>query len=122
LVAKGAIVLRTQSWYSRCRYDYSGKLVSIGGVCRYCFKRNAALDAVMAAFDDLQPTELFHVVNSNLMGKYTQQRVVDRLIHRHPPESKVGVNGKTYSFASEFVMSKVAMVLALEITIEAESF
>jgi hypothetical protein len=92
----------------------------IGGVCRYCFKRNAAFDAVMAAFDDLQAPELFHVVSTKLMGKYTQQRVVDKLIHQHPPESKVGVHGKTYTFASEFVLSKVAMVLALETTIETE--
>jgi hypothetical protein len=57
---------------------------------------------------------LYKVVTDGLSANYEQRKVVDRLIHRHPPEEKIGVYGAEYTFASEFVATRVAMALCLE--------
>ena len=95
-----------------------GNLFHIGGVCRYAFVRDAARYAVLNAISVVGARELLKVVETGLMGKYDQQRVVDRLIHRHPPAEKTGVYGTKFTFASEFVATRVAMALCLETQIQ----
>eukprot|EP00978_Attheya_sp_CCMP212_P021811 scaffold64131_cov46-Attheya_sp.AAC.1 len=95
-----------------------GNLFHIGGVCRYAFVPNAAQDAVLNAISVVGARELFKVVETALMGKYDQQKIVDRLIHRHPPAEKTGVFGTKFTFASEFVATRVAMALCLETQIQ----
>mmetsp|Transcript_7784 Transcript_7784/g.21705 ORF Transcript_7784/g.21705 Transcript_7784/m.21705 type:complete len:520 (-) Transcript_7784:38-1597(-) len=92
----------------------------LGGVSRYAFTANAAQDAVMSAISIVGATSLLNVVMTGLRGKYEQQKVVDRLIHRHAPESKIGVYGTTFTFASEFVATRVAMALCLETKIQTD--
>ena len=89
-------------------------MVHLGGVCRYAFLRDAARNAVMNAISVVGAKELFKVVKTGLAAKYEQQKIVDRLIHRHPPADKTGVFGTTFTFASEFVATRVAMALCLE--------
>jgi hypothetical protein len=92
----------------------------LGGVSRYAFTVNAAQEAVMNAISIVGATSLLNVVMTGLMGKYEQQKVVDRLIHRHAPEGKIGVYGSTFTFASEFVATRVAMALCLETKIKTD--
>ena len=96
----------------------SGNFFHIGGISRYAFQPMVAREAIMSAISQVGATELFKVVETNLASKYDQQRLVDRLIHRHPPAGKIGVYGTTYTFASEFVATRVAMALSLEKKIE----
>ena len=86
----------------------------IGGIPRYAFSANRAQNAVMNAVSAVGAKDRFKVVQTSLMGKYDQQKLVDVLIHRHPPEGKTGVYGTTFTFASDFVVTRVAMALALE--------
>jgi hypothetical protein len=72
----------------------------------------------LIAISIVSATALLDVVMTGLKGKYEQQRVVDRLIHRHAPEGKIGIYGTTFTFASEFVATRVAMALCLETDIE----
>ena len=68
----------------------------------------------MNAISIVGATSLLNVVMTGLMGKYEQQKVVDRLIHRHAPDDKIGVYGTTFTFASEFVATRVSMAICLE--------
>jgi hypothetical protein len=95
-----------------------GNMIHMGGVCRYAFSRNAAQDAVINAISVVGANYLYKVVHTSLAAKYKQQNIVDRLIHRHPPPDKTGVYGTTFTFASEFVATRVAMALCLETNIE----
>lgn len=90
----------------------------IGGIPRYAFQRGAGQKAAINAISIVGGKELLKVVTTNLKSKYDQQKVVDRLLHRHPPPSGVGVHGMTYSFASEFVSTRVSMALALEADVD----
>ena len=93
-------------------------ILHLGGVCRYAFKAGAAQRAVMNAISVVGAKDLYKVVTTGLQGNYEQQKIVDRLIHRHPPPDKTGVYGTRYTFASEFVATRVAMALCLETEIE----
>ena len=95
-----------------------GNLLHIGGVSRYAFVADAAQNAVMNAISVVGAKELFKVVENGLMGKYDQQKIVHRLIHQHPPVEKTGVYGTEFTFASEFVATRVAMALCLETEIQ----
>jgi len=95
-----------------------GNLMHIGGVSRYAFVTDAAQNAVMNAISVVGARGLFKVVESGLRGKYDQQKCVDRLIHRYPPEDKTGVYGTKFTFASEFVATRVTMALCLEVEIQ----
>ena len=86
----------------------------LGGVSRYAFIPNAAENAAQNAVSQVGAKKLFKLVDKGLLAKFDNQQVVDRLIHRHPPPTEVGVMGTTFTFASEFVSTKVAMALALE--------
>jgi hypothetical protein len=93
-------------------------MLHVGGISRYAFTANNARNAVMNAISVVGAKKLFKVVKTGLMGKYDQQKVVDRLIHRHPPEAKTGIFGTTFTFASAFVATRVAMALCLETEIQ----
>ena len=95
----------------------AGNMFHLGGVCRYAFVRDAAQNAVMNAISVVGAKDLFKVVKTGLAGKYENQKAVDRLIHHHPPADKTGVYGTTFTFASEFVATRVAIVLSLEMDI-----
>ena len=86
----------------------------LGGVSRYAFTANAAKEAVMNAISIVGATSLLNVVMTGLMGQNEQQKVVDRLIHRHAPDDKIGVYCTTFTFASEFVATIVSMAICLE--------
>eukprot|EP00978_Attheya_sp_CCMP212_P041538 scaffold239150_cov50-Attheya_sp.AAC.4 len=86
----------------------------LGGVCRYALLDGAARDAAMNAIHMVGAKDLYKVVTTGLSANYEQQTIVDTLIHRHPPEGKTGVYGTKYTFASEFVATRVAMALCLE--------
>jgi len=74
----------------------------------------------MNAVSIVGAASLLKVVMTGLMGKCEQQKVVDRLIHRHAPEGKIGVYGTVFTFASEFVATRVAMALCLETKIKTD--
>jgi hypothetical protein len=95
-----------------------GNMLHIGGVSRYAFVANAAQSAVINAISDVGAMELFNVVKTGLTGKYAQQKVVDTIIHRYPPEEKTGRYGTKLKFASEFVATRVAMALCLQTEIQ----
>eukprot|EP00978_Attheya_sp_CCMP212_P043176 scaffold277451_cov45-Attheya_sp.AAC.1 len=88
--------------------------VHLGGVCRYALMRNAARDAALDAISEVGAKELYKLVTTGLETKYEQQKLVDRLVLRHPPEGNIGLFGRTFTFASEFVATRVAMALCLE--------
>lgn len=90
----------------------------LGGVSRYAFVPGAAEKAANAAVAACGAKELFKLVTTGLYATFENQKIVDRLIHRHPPESGIGVLGATFTFATEYVSTKVAMALALENDIE----
>eukprot|EP00978_Attheya_sp_CCMP212_P015116 scaffold38871_cov34-Attheya_sp.AAC.2 len=56
---------------------------------------------------------LLKLVRNSLWAKYNQQKIVDILITCKPPADRTGVYGTTFSFASEFVASRVSMALCL---------
>jgi hypothetical protein len=90
----------------------------IGGIPRYAFQPKAAQEAIVNATFLVGAKELLKVVTTHLTSKYDEQKVVDRLLHRHPPPSGIGVQGTTFTFASEFVATRVSMTLALETNID----
>lgn len=93
-------------------------MVHLGGVSRYAFASGAAKRMADIAVQQAGAQELFKLVTTGLSAKFENQKVVDRLIHRHPPDGGVGVEGTSFSFASEYVSKKVAMALAIENEIE----
>jgi hypothetical protein len=93
-------------------------MLYLGGVSRYAFEPGAAEEAVNAAVAVAGATEIFKLVITGLTSKFENQAIVDRLIHRHPPPSGIGVLGASFTFATEYVSKKVAMALALETQIE----
>jgi hypothetical protein len=93
-------------------------MLHLGGVSRYAFKPGAAENAANAAVAEAGAKELFKLVTTGLTAKFENQKIVDRLVHRHPPESGIGVSGTSFTFATEYVSKKVAMALALENEIE----
>ena len=89
-------------------------MVYLGGICRYAFKTNAALDVALAAVEEVDANSLLKLVCHGLQAKQDKPKIVDRLVHYHPPPSGVGVTGRSFTFASEFVSSAVAKKLCLE--------
>jgi hypothetical protein len=93
-------------------------MLHLGGVSRYAFTPGAAEKAANVAVAGAGARELFKLVTTGLTAKFENQKFVDRLVHRHPPEGGIGVLGASFTFASEYVSKKVAMALALENLIE----
>ena len=93
-------------------------MLHLGGVSRYAFSPGAAEAAAKVAVAGAGAIELFKLVTTGLTAKFENQKIVDRLIHRHPPLGGSGVLGASFTFATEYVAKKVAMALALENQIE----
>ena len=93
-------------------------MLYLGGVSRYAFAPGAAEKSANVAVAGAGAMELFKLVTTGLTAKFDNQKIVDRLIHRHPPPSGIGVSGASFTFATENVSKKVAMALALENQIE----
>lgn len=93
-------------------------MLHLGGVSRYAFTPGAAEKAANVAVAGAGAKELFKLVTTGLTAKFENQKIVDRLVHRHPPEGGIGVLGASFTFASEYVSKMVAMALALENQIE----
>lgn len=92
----------------------------LGGIVRYAFTPDEAEDAALLAVHEARRNtdELFTLVSTRLTARFEHQKVVDRLIHRHPPQSGIGLEGASFTFASVYVEKMVAMVLALQSQIE----
>jgi len=87
----------------------------VGGICRYALSGpDIAMTAVSAAVSEVGAEALLKLVDDGIQSKEDQPKVVDRLLHHIPPSSGEGLEGRSYSFASAYVASKVAQILCLE--------
>lgn len=96
-------------------------MLHLGGVGRYAFLPGAAEAAAIRAVAVAGAFDLYKLVTTGLTAKFDNQKVVDRLVHRHPPAGGLGLSNVKVTFASEFVATRVAMCLALENQIETKS-
>jgi hypothetical protein len=92
----------------------------LGGIARYAFLPGAAEYAANDAINDAGPEELFKLVDTGLHSKFDNLKIVDRLIHRIPPESGIGFSSK-FKFASEYVATKISMALAISTNLETKN-
>lgn len=92
----------------------------LGGIVRNAFLPGRAEYAANDAINEAGALELFKLVESGLHSKFDDLRIVDRLIHRLPPESGIGSSAR-FRFASEYVATKVSMALAISTIVETKS-
>ena len=76
----------------------------------------------MWPFQGLKRKSCIKLVMTGLTAKLENQKIVDRLIHRHPPEGEIRVLGSSSTFATAYVTKKVAMAMAHENGIKTKSF
>jgi hypothetical protein len=91
----------------------SDNMLRIGGIARYAFLKGGAQAAINYALAKTDAQVLMKLVTTGIQTKDENRKVVDRLLHYHDPKT-VRPGCKPFSFASEYVASRVAQVLCLE--------
>lgn len=116
---KEALSYATQVGVPNAAAVIDQNFLHLGGVIRFALRPKEAEEAVRIAFQEVDATELFKLVETGWTAKLENQEMVDRLIHRHPPPGRgIGLEGASFTFASDYVSKKVAMSFALETRIE----